>query len=144
MIHALLVSHLDGCNAAFTCLCQNTTARLQCVQKAAARLLTGSSVIIFLYCSFLHWLPICFRNDFKALLFFQVVHGTELPDGTLNFPQTSLRSSDRALDRTEGRGDRGVAVRAPTLRTASLRNLDRKFTTCFYIISQDLPLPCGF
>lgn len=64
VIHALITSRLDYCNAVFTCLGQNMTAQLQGVQNAAARLLTShESMIISTLC----WLPFtaesCFIKD---------------------------------------------------------------------------------
>ncbi|WP_340581671.1 hypothetical protein, partial [Klebsiella pneumoniae] len=58
----------------------------------------------------LHWLPVCFRSDFKILLMvFKALHGLTL-DCILDFltlrkPLCGLRSS--------GKADRAFAFRAP-------------------------------
>ena len=42
VIHALIFSRLDYCNSLYTCLTKKSTHRLQLIQNAAARLLTGT------------------------------------------------------------------------------------------------------
>ena len=70
VMHAFVTSRLDYCNALYAGINQSTVKRLQIVQNAAARLLTGSrkrshiTPILFS----LHWLPIRYRIDFKATL----------------------------------------------------------------------------
>ncbi len=70
MIHAFVSTRLDYCNSLYVGINQSSLARLQMVQNAAARLLTGvrkrehiTPVLISL-----HWLPVRFRIDFKVLL----------------------------------------------------------------------------
>jgi len=43
IIHAFISSRLDYCNSLFTCLNKSSLSRLQMVQNAAARLLTGTN-----------------------------------------------------------------------------------------------------
>uniref|UniRef100_A0A672G6V9 Reverse transcriptase domain-containing protein n=1 Tax=Salarias fasciatus TaxID=181472 RepID=A0A672G6V9_SALFA len=77
VIHAFISSRLDYCNSLFSCFNKNVLNRLQLVQNAAARLLTGSSrwSHITPVLSSLHWLPIKFRIDFKILvLTFRALH----------------------------------------------------------------------
>lgn len=70
VIHAFVTSRLDYCKSLYVGLDQSSLRRLQVVQNAAARLLTGkkrhdhiSSVL-----ASLHWLPVKFRIQFKVLL----------------------------------------------------------------------------
>ena len=63
-------SRLDHCNALYVGLPLGLMRKLQMVQNAMARLLSG--VRKFQHISptlaMLHWLPICFRIDFKVLM----------------------------------------------------------------------------
>uniref|UniRef100_A0A3B5Q121 Reverse transcriptase domain-containing protein n=1 Tax=Xiphophorus maculatus TaxID=8083 RepID=A0A3B5Q121_XIPMA len=71
LIHAFITTRLDYCNSLYVGVSQSSLSRLQLVQNAAARLLTGSRkrehVTPILYS--LHWLPVHFRVHFKILLF---------------------------------------------------------------------------
>uniref|UniRef100_A0A8C6S6B8 Reverse transcriptase domain-containing protein n=1 Tax=Neogobius melanostomus TaxID=47308 RepID=A0A8C6S6B8_9GOBI len=93
VIHAFISSRLDYCNSLFTCFNKSALNRLQMVQNAAARLLTGSSrrSHITPILSSLHWLPIKFRIEFKILvLTFRALHG--LPNTCLTCCALLLRS----------------------------------------------------
>ncbi len=92
-------SHLDYCNSLFTCLNQKSMARLQTVQKSAAKPLTRTRKpdrIIPVLAS-LHWLPVCFRIDFKI----SRLHGLSpcyISDLLVPYaPVRTLRSSCRGL-----------------------------------------------
>ncbi len=70
VIHAFISSRLNYCNSLYMGINQASLNRLQMVQNAAARLLTGvrkrehiTPVLISL-----HWLPIRYRIDFIVLL----------------------------------------------------------------------------
>ena len=71
VIHAFVTTRLDYCNALYVGVSGSSIARLQMVQNAAARLLTGTckhehiSPIL----ASLHWLPIQFRIHFKMIFF---------------------------------------------------------------------------
>ncbi len=78
VIHAFISSRLDYCNSLYLGLSKNLLSRLQLVQNAAARLLTGtrkwSSISPVL--AALHWLPVDFRIQYKVLIMvFKGLHG---------------------------------------------------------------------
>ncbi len=82
VIHAQISSHLDYCNSLYIGLPQSTRSRLQMVQNAAARFLTGTKKRdnITPVLDSLHWLPIQLRVDFKVLLFaYKALHNS-VPD----------------------------------------------------------------
>ena len=124
---ALISPHLDYCNALYLSVSQSSLSRLQLVQNAAARLITGTrkrdSITPIL--ASLHWLPVKYRTEFKVLLFvFKALHGlapqyiSELICPLHN--TRSLRSSGQLLlavprSRLRGKGDRAFAVAAPKL-----------------------------
>ena len=70
VIHALITSRLDYCNALYAGITSASLSRLQLVQNAAARLLTGTRrrEHITPVLASLHWLPVKFRINFKMLL----------------------------------------------------------------------------
>ena len=127
IVHAFISSRLDYCNSVLTCLSQKSLHRLQLVQNAAARLLTGSRKRehITPILASLHWLPVSHRIDFKILLItYKAFHGLapsyiqELL--TPYTPIRNLRSSSGNLlavpkSRLKSRGDAAFAVRAPRL-----------------------------
>ena len=95
--------------------------------KAAARFLTGARRIdhITPVLAALHWLPVCFRIDFKILLLvFKALNGLApayICELLVPYePDRCLRSSSGALLKVPKshlvtRGDRAFAVRAPQL-----------------------------
>ena len=127
LIHSFISSRLDYCNSLFTCLSQKTLKRLQTVQNSAARLLTRSTKYdhITPVLASLHWLPVCFRIDFKILLItFKALH--DLAPAYISellvpyVPSRSLRSSSSRLlflpvSRLITKGDRAFSIRAPKL-----------------------------
>ena len=66
----LVISRLDYCNALYVGLPLKLMRKLQVVQNAAARLLTGVRKYqrISPTLARLHWLPVRFRIDFKVLM----------------------------------------------------------------------------
>ena len=70
LVLALVISRLDYCNALYVGLPLKLMRKLQVVQNAAARLLTGVRKYqhISPTLAMLHCLPICFCIDFKVLM----------------------------------------------------------------------------
>ena len=127
-IHAFISSRLDYCNSLYVGINQASLKRLQLVQNAAARLLTGTKKYhhITPVLASLHWLPVKFRVDFKVLLFvFKSLHGlspsylSELIEPYV--PPRALRSADKMLLKVlhdtnmRSRGDRAFAAAGPIL-----------------------------
>ena len=127
VIHAFITSRLDYCNSLYVGVSQSSLARLQLVQNAAARLLTGTRKRehITPILASLHWLPVHFRVHFKILLFaFKSLNGlapryvSELLHPYA--PARGLRSADQLLlevprSKRKLRGDRAFSVAAPNL-----------------------------
>ena len=151
--NALISSRLDYCNALYSNLTKQSIHRLQLVQNAAARLITGTrrSEHITPVLATLHWLPVSFRVDFKILLLtLKALNGLAPPYIVdllePHVPGRCLRSSNAALlvvPRTNlvTKGDRAFAARAPRLwnklphdvRVAgSLTIFKSKLKTLFY------------
>ena len=70
IIYAFITSRIDYCNVLFTGLPKNGIKPLQMIQNSAARVLTKTKRRdhITPILKSLHWLPISYRIDFKALL----------------------------------------------------------------------------
>ncbi len=125
VIHAFIFSGLEYCNSLYIGDSQKALSRLQAVQNAAARMLTGTrrrehiTPVLF----YLHWLPVRFQIEFKLLLFvFKSLNGLAPPylADLLKRHTRSLRSSDQLLltvprSRLNLRGDRAFSVVAPRL-----------------------------
>ncbi|KAI2648195.1 putative RNA-directed DNA polymerase from transposon BS [Labeo rohita] len=125
-IHAFISFRLDYCNSLYLGINSSSISRLQMVQNAAARLLTGvrkhehiTSVL-----RSLHWLPVRFRIDFKVLmLVFKCLNGlapSYLSDLCEYHPERTLRSANQSLltvpkSKLKSRGDRAFAIAAPKL-----------------------------
>ena len=70
IVHSLVTSRLDHYNALLRGVPTNLTARLQRIQKCAARLIVGSSEHDHIHpvLKSLHWLPVESRIAFKTLV----------------------------------------------------------------------------
>ena len=70
LVHVLVISRLDHCNTLYVGLPLRLMQKLQVVQNAAARLLSGVSKYYHIspILATLHWLPIWFHIDFKVLM----------------------------------------------------------------------------
>ena len=82
LVHAFISSRLDYCNSLLYGASDGLLAKLQSVQNAAARLITGSRKFdhITPVLRDLHWLPVRQRIIFKiALLVFKCLHGLAPP-----------------------------------------------------------------
>ena len=127
IIHALITSRLDYCNSVLFGVSESLIHRLQMVQNSAARIVTMSCKRqhITPVLRALHWLPVKYRIQYKALLLtFKAINDMApryLQDLLHPYKQTrDLRSSSRFLLETPSTklksfGDRAFSVYAPKL-----------------------------
>ena len=150
VIHALVSSRLDCCNALLVGLPATSTSRLQRVHNNAARVVVQARKYdhISPVLRRLHWLPIAKRITFKiCLLVFKVLHGqarqylcelifTKHSSRALRSAGSDLPVEPRS--RTIRYGDRAFAKTAPALwnklpvslrQTTSLNNFKRELKT---------------
>ena len=126
LVHALVISKLDYCNAILVNLPTTILSRLQRIQNACARLIKlaprDASITDILI--ELHWLPIKERCEYKVMtIVYKALHG-QSPDYIASLieqytPSRLLRSSDKCLlieDRYKlSFGKRAFSVAAPRL-----------------------------
>ena len=151
LIHAFITSRLDYCNGLLYGLPGCELAKLQRIQNAAARLVTNSHRLCHVHVtpilSYLHWLPVKFRIEFKILLLvFKSLHG--LAPNYLNDLITirtqqrySLRSnSEFLLNYPKGRmlstlGDRAFVSAAPRLWNVLPSDISNEYSLCLFKIT---------
>jgi hypothetical protein len=130
LVHAFVSSRLDYCNSLLFNIGKGLLERLQGIQNAAARLVTGSRKYdhITPVLRSLHWLPIHQRIDFKiATLVYKCLHGLAPPyladdcvlvSSLSNRRQLRSASSQRLLvprTQTVTYGPRAFQVSGPTV-----------------------------
>ena len=127
LVHAFITSKLDFRNSLLIGLPKCLLERLQSVQNAAARLVSGSRKYdhISPVLHQLHWLPVDKRITYKILLMvFKCLHNlapSYLSNLIIKYtPNRALRSSSKNLlvvppSRTKGYGDRAFSVCGPKL-----------------------------
>ena len=151
IIHGLVHSHLDYCNALLAGLPKVLIHKLQMVQNSAARVLCRipSHEHISPVLKEFHWLPISFRIKFKICsITFRVLrgHGPSYLSSMLKVKhsQYSLRSSDSLLldvpkTKCKTLGDRAFLAAAPTewnaLPKKSTNN--QGFSSCLQKTAED-------
>lgn len=118
-----MTSRIDYCSSLYFGLQSVHLHRLQLVQNAAARLLTGTGKFASItpVLADLHWLPIKYRIDFKILLltFIKNIAPSYLADLlSLYTPSRALRSSGELVlvqprSRLKPRGDRAFVSAEP-------------------------------
>ena len=129
LVHAFVTSRLDYCNSLLYGISKHQLQKLQSIQNAAARLITGTrkfdhiTPILFK----LHWLPVEQRIKFKIILItFKIISGkcpeylSPLIDTRV--PRRTLRSSHKLLllrrdsgTTTKNYGFRAFSIVAPIL-----------------------------
>ena len=131
VVYALVTSKLGYCNALYMGLPLKTVQKLQLVQNAAARLITGTRRFEHIrpVLAHLHWLPIRFRAQFKVLvLTYKALYGLGPQYLTEHLsrhePTRTLRSTSKVL------------LRVPTLRVATR---ERAFSVVAPRLWNDLP-----
>ena len=138
LVHAFVTSLLDGCNCLLLGVLEREVCKLQRIQNSAARLVSRvkRSEHITPVLKDLHWLPVKFRIQYKAILtVFKALHGM-CPEYISELlipyvPPRSLRSSTQHLltlnpGATKTYGDRAFASGGPKLWNAlpvSLRSM---------------------
>uniref|UniRef100_A0A8C6PDW6 Reverse transcriptase domain-containing protein n=1 Tax=Nothobranchius furzeri TaxID=105023 RepID=A0A8C6PDW6_NOTFU len=127
VLHAFLIYRLNYCKSLYSGLCQSSLRRLQVVQKSAAKFLTRTRKRdhISPVLTSLHWLPVCYRAQFKILVFvYNFFQGGAAPYlATLlnkHSPSHALRSSEQGLlavprSRCHTCRDQAFSVLAPSL-----------------------------
>jgi len=141
LVAAVILGRLDYCNAVLAGLPWSTVAPLQRVQNAAARLVLGlsprdhvSSALVEL-----HWLPVCYRIQFKLGVLMYMAHNGQSPTyisdtltpvsrGPARGRLRSADTTDYLVPRTRSKlGERAFCVSGPLVWNSlpeSLRTVD--------------------
>lgn len=144
LVHAFITANLDYCNSLYVGLPKWQLDKLQRVQNAAARVITGTRrrEHITPILKSLHWLPVYYRIHFKILvLVYKCIHGmaptylSELLKG--HQPTRVLRSTSRdalvtPFTKTKLVSERAFSVVGPRLWNALPQNIQcAQSLTCF-------------
>ena len=127
LVNTMVISHLDYCNGLLYGLPDTEISKLQRVQNAAARLISGTRRCehITPILKVLHWLPVRSRLTYNILITtYKIIHGLapSYMSSLLKVRQSSrsLRSSSRSLlsipsTKTKSYGQRAFSFSAPHL-----------------------------
>ena len=130
VVHALITSRLDYCNSVLYGVSEGLLQRLQMVQNSAARIVTMSCKRqhITPILKTLHWLPVKYRIQYKALLLTYKVVSNKAPQYLQDLlhpyeQERNLRSTSQGLleipaTKLKTFGDRAFSVYAPRLWNA--------------------------
>lgn len=136
LVHAFVSSRLDYCNSLLVGVSDSLLKKLQYVQNAAARLVTGTRKFdhITPVLRALHWLPVRHRITFKvAVLVYKCLHGmapSYLADDCVLLSSMASRRQLRSATNQE--------LFVPRSRTMTYGR--RAFATCGPMIWNSLPV----
>ena len=148
LVHVFISSKLDYCNAILFGLPDREINRLQCIQNAAARLVSGTKKYehIVPVLKSLHWLPVKARIEYKILLVtFKIICGCSPSylNTLINFSNCGyhLRSTSSSLlqqprSRLKHYGDRAFSYAAPRLWNSLPENIRK--SASIYIYKKDI------
>ena len=135
LVHAFVSSRIDYCNSLFFGISKGLMARLQGIQNAAARLITGTKKFdhITPVLRDLHWLPVHHRITYKiAMIAHRCIHGLAPPYLAQDCVPVSAQSGRQHL-----RSATGHQLQKPRTRTALG---SRAFAVCAPTVWNSLPI----